>query len=255
LAWWRASSCILLSLLGCSRPFRSVEAVTLTSPLPVQKLVVHSRFGEVIAHADPGATEVKVEATKIGRGTSPTEAREALKQIQLRLGPQDGQTGTVVASAEHPDSSATREYQVEWRLSGPPDLAVEIRSDFGDVEARGFTGGLTVYSDFGRLRATAGGRIDLSSDFGNVELSLLPENPDDVRVRTDFGDVRLWLPASPQGRLVADTDFGSVNVHLEDMTYRPLRQRRHHVDLELGGAQEPEIDLATQFGDVTVRCK
>jgi hypothetical protein len=79
LAWWLASSCAAMSPLGCSKPFRRVEAITLTSSLPAQKLVLHNRFGRVIVQADPGATEVRAKVTKIGRGATASEAGEALK--------------------------------------------------------------------------------------------------------------------------------------------------------------------------------
>jgi len=101
----------------------------------------------------------------------------------------------------------------------------------------------------------ATGRIDLRTDFGDINLELLPVAPDAVTAYTDFGDVNLRLPLDWKGRLIGDTDFGSVDVRLEDMTVRLFLQRSRRVEAELGGKAEPKITLTTGFGDVRVRCR
>ncbi|MCK4658631.1 MAG: hypothetical protein KAV82_03830 [Phycisphaerae bacterium] len=242
-----------LTTAGCGTPFRSEENLTLTTPVPARKLVVHNRFGDVVVQADPAADAVRAEITKTGRGATVGAARAALTQIEVSLAPKEGEPGTVIASTRHPGGNNLRSYAVEWHIVAPPDLLLEVSSGFGDVEAYDFKSGLVLKSAFGDIRAKAGGEIELRTDFGDVDLELLADNPDDVRVCTDFGDVLVRVPSGRQGRFVAQTDFGSLSLNLENISTERLRHRGRYFEADFGGAGTPVFDLLTNFGDVIVR--
>ncbi len=241
-------------LIGCNKPFHVPEHVTLTAPMPASKLLVRNQFGNVTIRADSEATEITAEVTKTGKGSLPGHATSALERIRVSLAPLEGDPETVVALAEHPRQSPWRGYEVKWRLTAPPDLAIEVHNDFGSIKARGFTRGMTLVSDFGSIEAEAAGPIELKTDFGDIELDVLPGVSGDIEARTDFGDVDVRLPLKCQGRLVAHTDFGDLDIVLEGMTVRLFLQRSRRVEAELGGRTEPKITLATDFGDVRIRC-
>jgi len=241
----------ILSPTACSRSFHRVEQVTFAVSAPAGKLTVRNVVGDVTVVADPAATEIRAEVTKTGRGTTPGEAKRALGQINVELSSSGGDDA-VVAVADHPRGTATREYEVEWHLTAPPGVAVEVHDKFGDVEARGFTHGIRLDSDFGDLTAEGGGPIRLDTEFGQIGLVIMTENPEAVRARTDFGDIDVRLPAGRTGRVTADTDFGDVDVRLESVTLRLLGQRRSRFDAELGGEAQPSMELSTDFGDVTL---
>ena len=94
--------------------------------------------------------------------------------------------------------------------------------------------------------------MQLSSQFGDIELILRAGNDGDVKVATEFGEVYLRLPVDRVGRLVADTDFGSVDAHLQGLSTRLIRSRSRHFHAELGESATPLIDLLTKFGDVDI---
>ncbi len=119
----------------------------------------------------------------------------------------------------------TRSYAVEWHITAPPDVVIEARTGFGDVDVGRFNRGVTIETAFGEIEAEAAGPIDLASAFGDIELVLGADNPDDVKVATEFGDVDVRLPMDRAGRVLADTDFGSVDAHFGAVPIRLLRAR------------------------------
>ena len=221
--------------------------------MPRDKLVVRTTFGDITVRSDADATEVHAEATLIGRGSTPSEADKALSQIQATLSPKHDNSDVVTARGKHPKNGLTRSYAVEWYITAPPDVVIEAHTGFGDVDVGRFNRGVTISTAFGEIEAEAAGPIDLASAFGDIELKLGAENPDDVKVATEFGDVDVRLPMNRAGRVLADTDFGSVDAHFGAVPIRLLRARDHHFDAELAGAGSPIIDLVTQFGDVDIR--
>lgn len=242
--------CVVVS--GCGKPFQVRDRVTLTASLPAEKLVIQTEFGDIVVRGDSDATEIRAEALRIGRGSTPHQAERALDEIQVSLSPEEGKPGVVIARVEHPKSGLMRSHAVQWQITAPPDVVIEAHTGFGDVEVRDFKRGLTISTAFGDIEADASGPMQLSSQFGDIELILRAGNDGDVKVSTEFGEVDLRLPADRVGRLVADTDFGSVDAHLQGLSTRLIRSRSHHFHAELGESATPLIDLVTKFGDVDI---
>ncbi len=238
---------------GCGTPFQARDHISLTAPLPAKKLLVRTDFGDITVRSDADATEIRAEATLIGKGSTPAEAEKALSEIQATLAADEGHPGIVRAEAEHPHGGITRAYEVRWHVIAPPNIFVDARTSFGDIDVRRFDRGLTIRTAFGEIEADAAGPIDLKSSFGDIELYVRAGEAGDVKAVTEFGDVDVRLPMNRAGRLVADTDFGSVDAHLEGMSMRLYRWRSHHFDAELSGSDTPLIDLITEFGDVDIR--
>jgi hypothetical protein len=243
--------CIVAS--GCGTPFQAREQISLTALLPVEKLLVRTDFGDITVSSDADATEIRAEATLIGKGSTPAEADKALREIKATLAADRGNPNTVRAEAEHPKGGFTRSYEVRWHVIAPPNIFVDARTSFGDIEVRRFDRGLTIKTAFGEIEADASGPIDLKTSFGDIELYVRAGEIGDVKAVTEFGDVDVRLPMNRAGRLVADTDFGSVDAHLEGMSMRLYRWRSHHFDAQLSGSDTPLIDLVTEFGDVDIR--
>ena len=243
--------CVVVS--GCGTPFQAREQISLTAPLPAQRLLVRTDFGDITVRSDANATEIRAEATLIGKGATPAEAKKALREIKATLAADESSSGIVRAEAEHPDGGLIRAYEVRWHVIAPPNIFVDARTSFGDVDVGRFERGLTIKTAFGDIEADAAGPIDLKSNFGDVELYIRAGDIGDVKAVTEFGNVDVRLPMNRAGRLVADTDFGSVDAHLEGMTMRLFRWRSHHFDAQLNGSDTPLIDLVTEFGNVGIR--
>jgi hypothetical protein len=239
---------------GCGKPFRATERVTLTADMPGTLLKVRSPMGDIDVHAQQDIAQVTAEAHKIGRGTSPAEAAKALGDIQVELAPDPDDPAVLVARASFPKHSVTRSYSVDWTVTAPPGAALDVKTAFGDVEAAGFDHGAKLSSDFGSIKADAGGEVQVSTEFGDVELRLRPDNPGKVSVRSEFGDARLYIAPSRTGRLTADTDFGDVRADLSGMTAGLLRKfHGSAIEVELGGTPDPSLDVSTDFGDVVIK--
>jgi hypothetical protein len=247
-----AAAVTALLLTGCGTPFQSEERVTLTAPLPAQKLMVQTQFGDIVVEARSDAREIRAEIVKTGRGATLADAQKALAAIEVHLGPADDAPGTVLAAAHHPKGNNCRSYGVTWHITAPPDLILEATSDFGEITASGCRHGVTLKSAFGDVRAKAAGPIDAHTAFGEIRLEVLGGEVGDVVAHTDFGDVDVSVPAGRNGRLTAATDFGSLDLRLQGRTLRLIGQHEHQFEADLGGEETPRLDLATNFGDVQI---
>lgn len=276
---------------GCGTPFKSQERLTLTAPATGNELIVDNGVGQVVVRADPDAKEVSAVVTKIGKGSSENEANKALEQIQVSLASEGG-NGALRATAHQPNSSAFRNYEVNWELTAPPGLKVRVTNDVGNIHVHGIRGdvtlkndvgttsvtcdpagtgvvsiengvgdvrvsdsysGLSATTDVGNIQASAGGSVNLRSGVGDVKLRLRATSEKGVKVSTDVGDVFIQLATNQQGRLAANTDVGSVNLNLDGLSLREFRHRGHHASAMLGDASEPMIDLSSDVGNVVIK--
>src|SRR4051794_8348465 len=101
---------------------------------------------------------------------------------------------------------------VDYRVVVPDNVAVDVRTNGGDVTFRGFRGSAKV--------ATSSGQIDISGYCGNsldaragagdiaLEASCAPPR---LSVRSDSGSIRAVLPAGRYA-IDAETDSGEANV-------------------------------------------
>jgi len=261
---------LLATSVGCGRPFSTRERLTLTVPMPAERLIVRTYVGEITVNADPKATQISAAVIKTGRGSSQAHAAAAMGDILVALTARKDEPGTVTATAEHPSKTPSRAYQVDWIITAPPGLAVEIHSGLGDLEINGFekpaaaetalgditgrglVGGVRARTNLGDVHIEGGGSVDVRTDLGDVHVDLLAVTQGPVSVHSQLGDIHLRLPSNRQGRLVADTDLGSLRLKLEGILMRMLRHRGHHFDAELGGMAEPGLDLTTDLGDVVI---
>ena len=49
--------CVVVS--GCGMPFQAREQISLTAPLPAQRLLVRTDFGDITVRSDASATEIR----------------------------------------------------------------------------------------------------------------------------------------------------------------------------------------------------
>lgn len=283
--------CTLLT--GCGTPYRAEERVSLSAPRPTSKLVIKNSVGSIQLNADASAQEVRAQVSKVGKGHSEQVAQEALDEIAVRLESTDG-GATVLAAAEHPGSTSGRGYEVDWVITAPPHVDVDVKNnvgdihvkghtrsiairgdvgdasisvdakhspvtgpatvsiDVGDIHVSGITGGLTAATDVGDVHATAGGKVDVRTDVGDVSLKLLSCSADTVRVNSDVGDVRVSLRHDQQGKLVANCGMGRIHMNLSGSNVKELRERRRFASAQLGDTPQPMIDIDSGVGDITV---
>jgi DUF4097 and DUF4098 domain-containing protein YvlB len=85
---------------------------------------------------------------------------------------------------------------VSYEVSVPPDLAVRLDSDTGDVDVLGPVGDVTASTDTGdlRIQGATSTRVDASASTGDVDVELASP-PHDVTAHSSTGDVLVVLPA------------------------------------------------------------
>ncbi len=260
----------VLTSAGCGKAISVREQITLSSAAPTDRIIVHNLIGDVYIQADPAATQITADVTKVGRGPTLNEANAALAEVLVALSPKHDDSGTLVASVEHPKSTASRSYEVDWRITAPPNLIVEVRSQLGDIQAAGFEqhadlttnlgdivgrdlpGGVRARTQLGEITVESGASVDVQTNLGDIDLHLISGTSDTVTALTELGDIHIRLPSDRQGRLVADTNLGSIKLRLEGITMQALRQQDRHFEAELSAAADPPLTLRTDMGDVSI---
>ncbi len=254
---------------GGNLKHESRDQMTLTEAAGARKLILRNHVGDVIITAEPTATEITATATMIGRGRTPEAAEEALEEIVVTLDPSKSDTTIIEAIASHPSGSNRKNYLVEWRITAPPALEVEVRNEVGDIDLRGFTGpafiqndvgdfnavqltqGLTIVNGVGDIDAKASGPIDLKTDVGDATINVLAGDPRAIKVTTDVGEISLALPEQWTGTLDAQTDTGDVEVSLPGMPVSFTRQRNQRATGSIGTG-EATITLSSDVGDIEI---
>jgi DUF4097 and DUF4098 domain-containing protein YvlB len=132
---------------------------------------------------------------------------------------------------------------------------VTLKVGVGSVQVSRASAGLSANTGVGSVSATCGGAVDVVTSVGDVCVTLLSENPGNVKLTTDVGDVTLNIPVDRKGRLDADTSVGDVDLHVPGIAMKEIRHKSHHLSATLGEATEPTIDIDTGVGDAVIRQK
>mgnify|MGYP006426663219 CR=1 FL=1 len=275
------SSALLLPLGACgnhafSEKSEVVEVIEFDEPGAFHTLIVDTGVGDISVIGEDGATGITAEIEKVGRGSSPIAAEESLESIELILAPLADDPGAFLCTSEFPSKWAGHSHAIDWRITAPSGLALDIVSDVGDVEARGFAGGararsdvgdvtlreiaggVDVRADVGDVRISASGLVTISSDVGDVELTIIDRGyaeSQPINIRSDVGDIEILLPAHYAGLLDAETDVGDVEFeHKYVDAYSILHRSRSgkSLQVELNGKDAPAHDLRADVGDVEV---
>lgn len=281
--WGKWAGCSLagasLALAGgcfsSSPRFKSEADQFLTTPATASSLRIDNDVGNIKVVAVSGATEVRAEVLKRGKGRTPVEADEALAEIIVTLAPDPNAPGTILGTVDHPRRRSSwgnnpKQYEVEWRITAPPGMALDVRNDVGritiqdfsngvrvlndvgEIRAENIQGGLEARTDVGEIHAAASGPIELRSDVGDIFAVALPGEPGPVSITADVGRVTLSLPDAWEGEVYASTDVGSLERGLNSFRSEG-RQTRSSLRGTVGSGAPGRVDIKTDVGDVQVR--
>ena len=200
--------------IGCGKPFKSMQRVSLTAELPSQRLRIMGTIGDITVRAEPGAKAVEAIITKVTRGSSQARADEALDEIQISFEMQDKEKSTVIAKSSHPYSSETASYAVRWEVTTPPELTVEIETSVGDVRVEGCTGEVSVAGGIGNVvvggaksPGSSLGPVTITNEVGDVRVDHVTH---ELRASAGIGGIR----ASASGKVDLKTSVGGVRLRL-----------------------------------------
>lgn len=219
--------------IGCGKPFKSTQQVSLTAELPSQRLRIAGTVGDIMVRAEPGAKAVEATITKITHGTSQARAQEALDEIEVSFEAEDKDGATVVGTSSHPRNSATASYTVRWKVTTPPELALDIEASVGDVRVEGCTGEVSVGGGIGNV--VVAGADGPDSSLGPVTIT------------NDVGDIRVERVTGP---LHASTSIGGI--HASAAGKVSMKTSVGDVRLTLSKGASEGVEIRTSIGDIRV---
>lgn len=275
--------------VGCDirTDVKATETVTVSISDPASRIALRNMVGDVTITADSAATSVTAEAKKVGKGPDDAGAQEALKEISVSVGPSPDEPGVLLLSAKHPGGKPGRGYEVEWTVTAPPAMVIDLKNNVGEVKVTGFRAGATVTCNVGDLTlqdiaggvnvdgnvgdltatgidgavtaATSTGDITVNStgavsaqtSTGRVRVSAMGKQPASVTATTSTGDVSVTVPASWAGRVKASTSVGDLLVQLEKLDAGADKGRKSFRGT-VGGGGEATIEASSSVGDVKV---
>jgi RNA polymerase sigma factor (sigma-70 family) len=215
-----------------------------TGKSPTVVLEVMNGRIEVVADS---ADTVTARMTKRTEAASEDEAKQALKDIDLKLTQDKDKPDAVRITAKYPDENRQgHQVGVDAEIRVPAGAVLELRTSNGAVNLTGGTGGVVVNTSNGAIVAKDGkgrlqlntsngaitvtgatGKIDLKTSNGPIELKAekaavsartsnggvtfagtLADGPH--MLTTTNGPVRLTLPADARFKIAAMTSYGQV---------------------------------------------
>lgn len=126
-------------------------------------------FVRGIVVVEPGAELAgSIEASVTAASEEEVERHAAAITPRVAV---DATSGRLVLSLSHPEGASLAAVSATFRLQVPPQTALTIRTDSGDVSCRGYGGDLTVDTKSGDIDVTlAGGSAELRNQRGRIRL-------------------------------------------------------------------------------------
>jgi hypothetical protein len=197
------------------------------------------------------------------------------------------QNGNSVRVGEVTDHSLFNNVSIDYDVTVPADVALNLHSGSGDVEVDNVGRFVAAASGSGNVRAHGvHGPADLESGSGDLELQ--DAGPGDVKARTGSGnihvqefngsftgrtgsgdidatgqlenggtistgsgDVKLHLAPNSRFTLEAATGSGDIRVHLPGVVAANSDSSRHHLTTSVNGGG-PALQIRTGSGDVEI---
>ena len=237
---------VVLIVIGSSalitNIFESRRSTTQRFGDTVDQLVVSSRHGEISVTAVEG-TEIVIERDEHYVFRRPSREAELVGST-LVLG--DG-----CPSFNFLFLGGCR---VDFRVTVPAGVSLELDSSNGDLVVEGITGGVVLRTSNGDIdldRLT--GEIDAKTSNGAVIGRGLESSA--VDADTSNGRISLVFEAPPD-RLVAKTSNGNIDIEVPALPYR-INANTSNGDIDLDVVSDPDaartIDVTSSNGDIDIR--
>ena len=190
-------------------PFFAAKTFSDEVPVGTQvRIRVEAENGEVAILGLPGAVSMKLTANlRVGSSTL-VDAQVGL--ALLDVGVTDGVDEIFVQTLQ-PQDTQGRQFLVDYTITIPIDLAVEVRQVNGLVTIEGITSPVAVNQGNGNVRLTdvAGDATAQVANGGiDATLTLLPGGT--VRLTTGNGNLDLRIPATTSAALSALVGTGAI---------------------------------------------
>jgi hypothetical protein len=222
---------------GRLMPGRLVEVSGLYGDIvvnPAQTPSFHLYARKHGLHDDPAAIQVRVD-----------NQGDRLRICTTRPG-RDGECDPVPGYEDVLD----RDTGVDMRIKLPLGTPLIARTTYGDVDLRGITGEVQVFTEQGRCRLETSRGGDVETTNGDIHLVLgrmLPQQ--DLSVRSVNGKIRLDVPRDFDAEVTAHTENGHLLAQGASAPNGGVPRSGHW----LFGEQRGHIVLETENGDIELR--
>lgn len=209
-----------------------------------QRLRIEHSHGDVRITAHPRG-ELRVHADIRVSGPSQSDAAALLDQIQIEM---VESATTVTVRTRYPEQGWWRSrrnvsYAVDYTVSIPEQMPVDVRNSFGAVSATGLKADAVIVNAHGTLSiADTSGRHRLENSFGAIEVARMAG---DVTVTGANGDISA---ATIGGQLNVTNRFGRVTVSAVRGSVL-VANSNGQVDV----TDAASANVTNSFGPVTVR--
>lgn len=265
-AWRRAglwsSAAALSGLAGCVvRGSRPPQIHVSMSGNQVQETVQKTFKAEKVAHlrlqnvngsievdpAAPNVDEIHIQATKIVSGSS---AQDQLKPLLAKVQVEatlEGDTLKVQSRYPHDLFKQSTGVSVNYVISVPARLIVDLSTSNGTVQVNGVQGGGKVHSDYGNIDVHAvGGTLDISTSSGEITVDDA-HTATSLTAKTDYGSIDLQ---NVSGVIDARSGSGPITVGQAQQTKR-LTLHSDYGNIDISDAGGP-IDASSSSGQISV---
>ncbi len=236
-----------------------------------QTFAMEHKFGEVRIHGENGR-EVKISATIRVQASSQDEADRNVEQIKIEVSQDAGgikvRTFYPDQHSWYIRVGKVPSYSVDYDIAVPSDAKLWLRNNFGNVEIRNVRGWADVENGHGKLEARDIGTAKLTNSFGQVEASgaegnvTVADNNGEVSVSAVKGavdvkdrfasitisNVQGAVSVSGGNGAVEVTDTGAATV---SNSFGSVNARNIHGDLTVNN-NNGSIDVNTVNGGATL---
>lgn len=200
------------------------------------RIEVDNEVGTVIVNTGD-VTEITVEYERVCTGTSARDAKNHLNDIYVYISGNQ-ETGIITVEGEVPDDNLDlRNYEVNFTITAPRDIQLDIAQATGDVEVDDLTYPPTINVTTGNITATGlDCEIDAMVTTGDIDCTIdnLPsEAPIELDVIT--GTITLVITAMDV-TAVSDIDLTGVTTDVY-MTFPANSELEFDLETTTGGVQ------------------
>lgn len=204
--------------------------------------------GEIVITAQPDATSVTVAAELIvGSNVSRLDAEIGLDQLNVLAADRPDE---IFVQTVPPMNTVGRRYVVNYHITVPRDLAVEVTQVNGHVIVEDIEGSLFVEVENGDVHLwDIIGAVTVSVENGSIDSTVTLPAGGEIMLSTVNGDIDLCIPASTSAELSALVEFGVIN--WDNLYLLNAVHTNRSLTGTLGGGAGL-IDLETGNGNIVV---
>jgi hypothetical protein len=209
-------------------------------------LYVSTGSGNITLHAGSGS-QIHIVGHVHAGWTAFGNVNQRIQRIVQS--PPIAQQGNTVHIGEVADRELYNNISIDYDITAPASVALNLRSGSGDVTTDHLGRFLSATSGSGEVRAHGiSGPADLSTGSGNIELDELAAG--DVKARTGSGNIRIH---GLNGGLHARSGSGDVDADGHLTGAAMLSSGSGNVKLHIGPDAHFNLEASTGSGDIRVR--